>query len=109
MRIGGKNSIILKCMMLLWALSVGERAGPRTLSAFPNEHHPGPRLPHALLQRLFYEPSPLYAALVESIARVQGVPSVLPRDPVVLLAHLFLDRLVRVSRVLPGNIDVQVP
>lgn len=75
--------------------------------AFPTEDGRGLALSLADVRALLERPSGYYAALSAAIARrmaaEMGIPApaggVLARDPAVLLAYLFLDRTIRVARL----------
>lgn len=74
---------------------------------FPGVDDPAPRLRHEDVRWLLTAPSPFYARLCEALAarwsRASGLDRraalLLAREPVVLLTHLFLDRLLRLARL----------
>ncbi|MFA6318787.1 MAG: hypothetical protein WC943_15370, partial [Elusimicrobiota bacterium] len=81
--------------------------GGPALFLFPDEAHPGFRLPNKTLHRLCDGYSVLYAALVEAAVspfRTRlGLPEaagrVLGREALVPIAHFYLDRLVRLAGI----------
>lgn len=93
--------------LLLAAPPAGGEDAPHVL-CFPTEDGAGAALERRDVEALLEKPSELYAALVAALLSGLGrelgaaapAARVLARDPVALLGYFFLDRLVRVHRVI---------
>ncbi|MBI4375199.1 MAG: hypothetical protein HY549_01995 [Elusimicrobia bacterium] len=75
---------------------------------FPDERHPEPRLSLGDIQDLSSAPSAFYASLVQALARElagefnlrPAAAATLAREPAVILSHIFLDRFLRLHRMI---------